>query len=412
MWTHLFSRFLDRLISRGALCVVDADGTSRRYGAADAAPITLRFHRRGLARKLLLNPDLYLGEAYVDGALTIDGDDLYGFLELVLANLAAQPETRYRRWRAAWRRAVRAATQYNPVARARRNVAHHYDLSDALYSLFLDADRQYSCAYFRTPEDDLPSAQRAKKDLIAAKLCLSPGQKVLDIGCGWGGLGLSLARNHGVRVTGITLSDSQLAVAQQRAVAAGLDGQVSFRLQDYRELTETFDRIVSVGMFEHVGVTHYGAYFNKLRDALSDDGVALVHTIGRADVPGAANPWIDKYIFPGGYTPALSDILPAIERSGLYVTDIEVWRLHYAETLKAWRARFEAHRDRVRAIYDARFCRMWSFYLVACELAFRYNRQVVFQIQLAKKQDAVPLTRDYLYTPRADDQICARARQA
>lgn len=396
MWARFLSLFLSRLIKCGSLVAVYPDGRSLRYGEASPAPVTVRFHSRSLPRKLLINPDLALGEAYMDGMLTVDADDIYGLVELLLVNLNRQKGAWHYRWLSRLRRAGRRFAQFNPVGRARRNVAHHYDLSGRLYDLFLDADRQYSCAYFQRPDDSLEAAQENKKALIAAKLLLKPGQRVLDIGSGWGGLALRLARRHGAQVTGVTLSQEQYRIAEERARAAGLADQARFRLQDYRQVSGTFDRIVSVGMFEHVGVPHYREFFGKIQDNLAEDGVALIHTIGQIDGPSANNAWLAKYIFPGGYCPALSEILPAIERAGLYVTDIEVLRLHYAETLRAWRTRFEANLNRVREIYDERFCRMWRFYLAASELAFRQNGHVVFQIQLAKKQDAVPLTRDYL----------------
>ncbi|MGH6886480.1 MAG: class I SAM-dependent methyltransferase, partial [Geminicoccales bacterium] len=286
--------------------------------------------------------------------------------------------------------------QYNPVPRARANAAHHYDLSDALYDLFLDADRQYSCAYFTHPHDDLAQAQADKKRHIAAKLLLRPGHRVLDIGSGWGGLGLYLAGAGAGEVVGITLAEEQLKVSRARAEQAGLADRVRFELRDYRDQAGRFDRIVSVGMFEHVGLQHYPAFFRKIRELLVEDGVALVHAIGRMHGPGATNAWIRKYIFPGGYAPALSEVLPAVERLGLWVTDIEILRLHYAKTLRAWRRRFMANRDRVAQVYDERFCRMWEFYLIGSELAFRRMGHMVFQIQLAKRQDAVPLTRDYI----------------
>ncbi len=396
MWDNALSLFLHRLVKYGNLIVVFPHGQSAQFGDHSSASITVRLHERSLSRKILLNPDLALGEGYVDGALTVDNDDLYGLVELLVVNLAHQPDVAHYPWLAWARRLCRGLAQFNPVARSRQNVVHHYDLSSDLYAQFLDSAWQYSCGYFSNPDDELENAQENKKALIARKLLLQPGQTVLDIGCGWGGLGLHIARDHDVDVTGITLSQEQHKAAEKRTKTAGLTDHVQFQLQDYRHVSGTFDRIVSVGMFEHVGVPHYQEFFATLRDRLSDDGIALLHTIGRTDGPAATNPWIAKYIFPGGYSPALSEILAAIEPSGLYVTDIEVWRLHYAETLKAWRQRFEANMDRVRDIYDARFCRMWRFYLILSELAFRHGGHVVFQIQLAKRQDAVPLTRDYL----------------
>ena len=275
-------------------------------------------------------------------------------------------------------------------------MAHHYDLSDALYDLFLDADRQYSCAYVMSPDDTLETAQAQKKRHIAAKLLMKPGHRVLDIGSGWGGLGLYLGDISGADITGLTLSEHQLAVSNDRAAKAGFADRIRFKLLDYRSEAGKYDRIVSVGMFEHVGVNHFNAFFQKIADALTDDGVALIHAIGRADGPGHTNPWIDKYIFPGGYCPALSEVIPAIEKAGLLITDIEILRLHYAETLKRWRERFDANREKIRALYDDRFCRMWEFYLSTSELAFRYQGQMVFQIQLAKKTGSVPITRDYI----------------
>jgi cyclopropane-fatty-acyl-phospholipid synthase len=330
----------------------------------------------------------------MDGLLTIEEGTLYDFLEVAARNYGnLQRSALYKLINTVARR----LKQYNPVHRARRNVAHHYDLSDQLYDLFLDRDRQYSCAYFTAESDSLEAAQENKKRHIASKLLLDRQRlKVLDIGSGWGGLGLYLAQEAGADVTGVTLSTEQHKVSQARAADAGLAERVRFHLRDYREEQGRYDRIVSVGMFEHVGVPHYREFFQKLKNLLADDGVALLHSIGSMGPPGGTNPWLQKYIFPGGYTPALSEVMEAVQAAGLWVTDIEILRLHYAETLRAWRQRFAANRERVRALYDERFCRMWDFYLTGCELSFRYGDQMVFQMQLAKEQHAVPLTRDYM----------------
>jgi cyclopropane-fatty-acyl-phospholipid synthase len=341
----------------------------------------------------MVDPELKLGEAYMDGTFVVETGTIADFLDLTLSSDYSTHLSRILgRLRYLWRR----LEQFNPKRRARRNVHHHYDLDGRLYSLFLDSDRQYSCGYFEKPEMSLDDAQLAKRRHIAAKLLLDRQLRVLDIGCGWGGLGLYLAETCGADVTGITLSEEQYAAARQRAAERNLTERIDFRLADYREVDERFDRIVSVGMFEHVGVGYYDTFFRKCAELLVDDGVILLHAIGRSEGPSVTNPWIAKYIFPGGYIPALSEVLPAIERAGLLVTDIEVLRLHYAETLKAWRQRFLAHRDDAERIYDARFLRMWEFYLAASEMAFRRQNMMVFQIQLTKRQGVVPITRDYI----------------
>ncbi|HEX7969053.1 MAG TPA: cyclopropane-fatty-acyl-phospholipid synthase family protein, partial [Stellaceae bacterium] len=342
------------------------------------------------------NPRLGLGEAFMDGTLTVEDAGLYDFLDLLASNINLAPKNLLTPLYDGFGATFRFFQQYNPLSRARRNVAHHYDLSGALYELFLDSDRQYSCAYFTDTDQTIEQAQAAKKRHIAAKLLLAPGQKVLDIGSGWGGLALYLAKECDVSVTGLTLSTEQLKVARRRAAAAGLADRVRFELCDYREAQGRYDRIVSVGMFEHVGVVHYPTFFRKVKELLSEDGVTLLHSIGRHDGPASTNPWVRKYIFPGGYSPAISEVVPVIERLGLWITDIEILRLHYAETLRAWRTRFNANRERVRALYDERFCRMWEFYLAGSEIAFRHQGHMNFQMQLAKKVDAVPLTRDYI----------------
>lgn len=393
--TFLLRSLLRRVIRKGTLTLVTPDGCACDVGHGEPS-VTIRITDQGTVRRLFLNPDLALGEAYMDGTLVVEDGGIHDLLDLCLANLGWDTGHWVQRARALGRRLGRRLAQRNPGSVSRANVAHHYDLSDLLYELFLDDDRQYSCAYYMSPDDTLEQAQEQKKQHIAAKLLLRAGQRVLDIGSGWGGLALHLARNADVDVTGVTLSTEQHGYASRRANDVGLNDRVRFLLRDYRDENGRYDRIVSVGMFEHVGVGHYSEYFKKVRDLLSDDGVALIHTIGSAAGPSAANPWIRKYIFPGGYTPALSEIVPAIERAGLHMTDIEVLRLHYAETLKDWRKRFMANRDRIAAIYDERFCRMWEFYLAGCEAAFRHSGLVVFQIQLSKRVDTVPLTRDYI----------------
>ena len=394
-----FAQMLDRLIVSGSLTYIDPKGRTHRFGGPPiegVRPVTIRLHDASLDWRLALQPLMSVGEAYMDGKLTVEDGTLYDFLALASANLQGGHHARWLDWGQKLSHLLRRVQQYNPMTAARRNASHHYDISLALYDLFLDPDRQYSCAYFDTPTTSLEDAQIAKKRHIMAKLLLNPGQKVLDIGCGWGGLGLTLGREAGVEVTGITLSEQQLREAQKRAANAQRSDQVRFQLTDYREITGTYDRIVSVGMFEHVGVNHYDAFFKVIRDRLADDGVALVHFIARTDGPGTTNPWIRKYIFPGGYSPALSEVLPAIERSGLITTDIEILRLHYAETLRHWRQRFMANWSRAAELYDERFCRMWEFYLTGSEIAFRFQGHVVAQVQLARRVDAVPLTRGYI----------------
>jgi len=397
MLEKLFDGMLRATLRTGSFEVIMPGGATRSYGDGSGETFRVRIHDTATLGKFLLNPELVLGEAYMDGTLTIGDDDLRGFLAAVVSNVRQEHVTRWQKALSAWRQFKRKARQYNPVGTARRNVAHHYDLSGELYDLFLDADKQYSCAYFPSPDTDLDEAQERQKAHIASKLLIEPGMRVLDIGCGWGGMGLTLARDFGARVIGVTLSEEQHRVARSRAEAEGLSDRVEFRLMDYRHVTETFDRIVSVGMFEHVGAPHYDEYFRHVRDRMTEDGIALIHSIGRATPPGATNPWILKYIFPGGYIPAMSEVMKAVENQNLWPTDIEIWRLHYAETLRHWQERFTANIERIKSLYDERFCRMWRFYLAASEMTFRHNRQFVFQLQLARRQDAVPLTRDYLY---------------
>lgn len=384
-----------RSIRTGNLRVTTARGSRFTVGGGTGTRAAIRFTTRAAERGILLDPALKFGEAYMDGGIVVDEGSIADVLAIVLG----QRRERLPRWaRLPWliRYLRRRIKQFNPRGRARRNAAHHYDLDGRLYALFLDPDRQYSCAYFETADQSLDDAQLAKKRHLAAKLLIPPDRRVLDIGCGWGGLALYLAEVCGARVTGITLSERQLALARARGAEKGLSDKLEFRLQDYRDVVEKFDRIVSVGMFEHVGVGFYDAFFRKCYSLLDEHGVMLLHSIGRSEGPNVTNPWIAKYIFPGGYIPALSEVLPAVERAGFLVTDIEILRLHYAQTLKAWRERFLAHRKDVERLYDARFTRMWEFYLAASEMAFREQAMMVFQLQLTKRQDVVPMTRDYI----------------
>ncbi|MFM1815816.1 MAG: hypothetical protein RLZ98_2511 [Pseudomonadota bacterium] len=386
----------ETVVRKGEVLVTDASGKQYRFGDGSLPSVAISIADRTTERTLAFDPAMALGEAYMCGRLKVQAGSIYDLLAIALEGyrkarppiiLRALDRTRY---------IARRLSQLNTLSRSRRNVVHHYDIDDEIYRLFLDADLQYSCAYFPAPTASLEAAQRAKKRHIAAKLALQPGHQVLDIGSGWGGLALYLAGMSGASVTGITLSDNQLAVSRERAEQTGLSHLTHFELRDYRTIHRRFDRIVSVGMLEHVGIGHYDSYFEQVSKLLDDSGVALIHTIGRVDGPGTTNPFIARYIFPGGYFPALSEVLPAIERSGLIVTDVETLRLHYAETLKAWRQRFVERKDEVIALKSAEFYRMWEFYLAGSEAAFRFDNLVVFQLQLAKRLDSLPTTRDYM----------------
>jgi len=404
---RLLVAFLRRYIRRGSFRVTTAAGNTYTFGDGHGEMVAVRFTTAAAQRAILFDPELKLGETFMDGTLVIER----GSIAELLALLFRQETFPAPRW--AWpprlaRFLFRRLQQFNPRFRARRNVAHHYDLDGRLYALFLDGDQQYSCAYFESADQSLDDAQLAKKRHLAAKLLVAPGASVLDIGCGWGGLALYLAENCGARVTGITLSEEQYRIAQNRALERGHGQDTTFKLIDYRDVGGRFDRIVSVGMFEHVGVGFYDAFFEQCAKLLSDDGIALLHFIGRKGVPGITNPWIAKYIFPGGYIPALSEVLRPIERARLIVTDIEVLQLHYAETLKAWRERFLAHREEVERLYDRRFVRMWEFYLASSEMSFRGGDMVIFQILMAKRKGVTPATRDYIMR----EEMRLRGREA
>jgi cyclopropane-fatty-acyl-phospholipid synthase len=398
--------FLQKVIRDGDLSVRRPSGEVLRLGDGTGPPVAVAITSSWWVARLATYPSMALGEAYMNGGLVMETGSIHDLVDLIGRNAQHRPLKRagpLARW---W---LDRRLQMNARAAARRNVAHHYDLSVDFYRRFLDPDLQYSCAYFARPDMSLEEAQIAKKQHLAAKLLLAPGLRVLDIGCGWGGLGLSLARAAEVEVEGITLSAEQLATAHWRAETSGLADRARFSLTDYRDLTRPYDRIVSVGMFEHVGRPNYQTYFDQVARLLKDDGVAVIHSIGRAEGPAFNQPWVEKYIFPGGYIPALSEVLPCVERAGLIVADIEILRLHYAETLRCWRERFAAQRAEIARMYDERFCRMWEFYLSISELAFRYRGHMVFQLQLAKRVDAAPITRDYM--ARSDPRIAEPARR-
>jgi cyclopropane-fatty-acyl-phospholipid synthase len=392
---RLLQLLLKVFLRKGTFKLTTSSGKTFTFGDGTGNPVAVRLTSRAAEWGILLDPELKLGEAYMNGTFVVEQGTIADVLAIALGQGSELPHWARPQWMLRYLK--RRLAQFNPRTRARRNVAHHYDLDGRLYSLFLDADRQYSCAYFESPQDTLDDAQLSKKRHLAAKLLMGRGDKrVLDIGCGWGGLGLYLAEFCGARVTGVTLSQEQHGIANARAAEKGLSDRAQFLLQDYRDIAGPFDRIVSVGMFEHVGVDHYATFFKKSAQLLADDGVMVLHSICRSEGPGITNPWIAKYIFPGGYIPALSEVLPHIERAGLLVTDIEILRLHYAETLKAWRERFLAHREEVERIYDQRFVRMWEFYLAASEMSFREQNMMNFQIQITKRQGVTPMTRDYI----------------
>ncbi|MFV0298728.1 MAG: class I SAM-dependent methyltransferase [Hyphomicrobiaceae bacterium] len=387
---------LNRLITAGTLVVETHAGEVFTFGNGEPPCVAMKLMDHRLERELALDPNLAVGEAYTDGRLVMKQGRIYDLLELVLENALNHPLPRWAGAADRLRYLTRRIAQYNPAGRSRRNVSHHYDIDGSIYDLFLDPERQYSCAYFDHPGMGLDDAQRAKIRHIAAKLDLGEGQTLLDIGSGWGGLALNLSRLADCDVHGVTLSKEQLAHARSWAVDTGLANRVRFDLVDYRSLTGHYDRIVSVGMFEHVGINHYGAFFDKVSELLADDGVALIHFIGRTDGPAATNAFIARHIFPGGYIPALSEVMPAIERSGLMLADVEVLRLHYAMTLRKWRERFVDQWAKAREIKDEAFCRMWEFYLAGSEAAFRYQNLVVFQVQLTRRVETLPITRAYI----------------
>tara|TARA_B100000686_G_scaffold348707_1_gene440398 strand:- start:2835 stop:4022 length:1188 start_codon:yes stop_codon:yes gene_type:complete len=392
------ANFLNNLFKQDGFVLVDANYKKYVIGKPiKEKPITIKLLDKKLNYKLLINPDLYFGEAYTDGSLIIENGTITEFLDITFKNIGRGDINIYGKILNKINGTYRYLTNFNKIVKSKKNVSHHYDISEKLYDLFLDSNRQYSCAYFKNEEDTLEQAQNNKIDHIIKKLNIKPNQKILDIGSGWGTLALAIANKTKASVIGITLSENQHQYSNNKAKEMNLSNQVEFKLIDYRELNEKFDRIVSVGMFEHVGRKFYKTYFNQVSKLLKDKGIALIHTIGSSNPPRDPQPWITKYIFPGGYTPSLSELARPIENSGLIISDIEVLRMHYAHTLRHWKKRFLSKKDTVLNMFDEKFYRMWEFYLASCEMAFKWGDQVVFQLQLSKDNISVPNTRDYIY---------------
>ena len=392
------AKFLNKLFKEDGFILIDANSIKYIIGnPKKEKPITLRLLDKKLHYKLLFNPDLYFGEAYTDGTAKIENGSLTDFLEIALKNIGRNQTNILSQILNKLRGTYRYLTNFNITKKSKKNVAHHYDISDDLYDLFLDPKRQYSCAYFKNENDSLEVAQNNKIDYIIKKLNLKPNQKVLDIGCGWGSLAIEIAKKSQCEVTGITLSENQYKYSINKAKELNVENQVQFKLIDYRQLNEKFDRIVSVGMFEHVGRKYYKTFFNQINKLLNDTGIALIHTIGSVNQPRDPQPWITNYIFPGGYTPSMSEITVPIEKSGLIISDIEVLRMHYSHTLRNWKERFLNNKSKVLTMFDENFFRMWEFYLTSCEMVFKWCDQVVFQFQLSKDLTSLPTTRDYIY---------------
>jgi len=392
------ARFLNKFFKIGGFILIDANLNKYVIGSPEKDnPITLKLLDKKLHYKLLFNPDLYLGEAYADGKIKIENGDLTDFLNLALKNLGRNETNVFSQLINKFRGSYRYLTNFNFIKKSKMNVSHHYDISDDLYDLFLDSKRQYSCAYFNNENDSLEVAQTNKINHIIKKLNLKSNEKVLDIGSGWGSLAIEIAKKSKCEVTGITLSKNQFDYSVKKAKELNLENQVTFKLMDYREVNEKFDKIVSVGMFEHVGRKFYKKFFSQVNKLLKNDGIALIHTIGSVNPPRDPHPWITKYIFPGGYTPSMSEVTGPIEKSGLTVSDVEVLRMHYAYTLRHWKQRFLGNREKVIQMFDEKFFRMWEFYLTSCEMAFKWGDQVVYQFQLIKNFTSTPIRRDYIY---------------
>ncbi len=392
------ANFLNKIFTQDGFILIDYNSKKYQIGKPiKQKPINLKILDKSLHYKLMYYPDLYFGEAYTDGSLIIENGTLTEFLEIAFKNIGRNEISLYSKFLKKIIGNYRYLTNYNQITKSKKNVSHHYDISEKLYDLFLDEKRQYSCAYFKDENKTIDEAQNDKIEHIIKKLNIKPNQKVLDIGSGWGSLAIEIAKKTSSYVVGITLSENQLEYSKKKVKELNLGNQVDFKLIDYRQINEKFDRIVSVGMFEHVGRKYYQKFFNQVSKLLNEDGAALIHTIGSVNSPRDPQPWINKYIFPGGYTPSLSEIARPIENSGLILTDLEVLRMHYAHTLRHWKERFLLKKDQVLEMFDERFMRMWEFYLASCEMAFKWGDQVVFQLQLTKKLTSVPNTRDYIY---------------
>ena len=392
------ARFLNKIFKKNGFILIDANGNQFIIGTpVSEQPIKVKILDKKLHYKLLFHPDLYLGEAYTDGQIIIENGTLTDFLDLALMNIGRSEFNIISYLINKFRGSYRYLTNFNFIKKSKMNVSHHYDISDDLYDLFLDRKRQYSCAYFKNDDDSLEMAQNNKIQHIIKKLNIKPNQKILDIGCGWGSLAIDIAKSAQCEVTGITLSENQFNYCIKKAKELNLENQLTFKLMDYRELNDKFDRIVSVGMFEHVGRKFYNKFFKQIDKLLDKDGVSLIHTIGSVNPPRDPHPWITKYIFPGGYTPSLSEVTTPIEKAGLIVSDIEVLKLHYAHTLRHWKENCIKNKEKIINMFDEKFFRMWEFYLAGCEMAFKWGDQVVYQFQLTKNYTSTPVTRDYIY---------------
>ena len=392
------ARFLNNLFKNDGFILIDANSKKHIIGSPKKKnPIILKVLNKKLHYKLLFRPDLYFGEAYTDGEILIENGTLTNFLDIMLMNIGRGEINFFTKLINKLSGSYRYLTNFNFIKKSKMNVAHHYDLSNELYDLFLDPKKQYSCGYFINENDTLEDAQNNKIQHIIKKLNIKPNQKILDIGCGWGSLAIDIAKSANCEVTGITLSENQFAYCVKKAKELNMENQVKFKLKDYRELNEKFDRIVCVGMFEHVGRKFYKKFFKQIEKLLTNSGVSLIHTIGSVNPPRDPHPWVTKYIFPGGYTPSLSEVTTPLEKAGLIVSDVEVLKLHYAHTLRHWKENCIKNKAQIIEMFDERFFRMWEFYLTGCEIAFKWGDQVVYQLQLTKSYTSTPITRDYIY---------------